>query len=175
MSWYKDYGAQWKDIIAVVANAYTVGKNHAKMFTYSEDMIGRVNNVIAQNEGNVIVYIRNLMKNNLLNRLAPVKCFAGMKEAELVEGLSIVSDNVIDKYKPDAFSVNELEELLKRESVDEIELVGVDGGGCVAFTALGACEAGLKVRMNTAAIGTIFEKRREKLYAKLKEKGAEFV
>lgn len=23
MSWYKDYGAQWKDIIAVVANAYS--------------------------------------------------------------------------------------------------------------------------------------------------------
>ena len=45
---------------------------------------------------------------------------------------------------------------LKKESVDEIEMVGVDGGGCVALTALGACEAGFKVRLNTSAIGTVF-------------------
>lgn len=61
---------------------------------------------------------------------------------------------------------------LKKESVDEIEMVGVDGGGCVALTALGACEAGFKVRLNTSAIGTVFTKR-DRYYEKLRSQGAQ--
>ena len=62
---------------------------------------------------------------------------------------------------------------LKKESVDEIEMVGVDGGGCVALTALGACEAGFKVRLNTSAIGTVFTDNRDRYYEKLRSQGAQ--
>ena len=42
-----------------------------------------------------------------------------------------------------------------------------------ALTALGAIENGYKVKLNTSAIGTIFTDKRDKYYAKLKEKGAQ--
>ena len=162
-----------KALLILDMQEVTVGKNHAEMFKYPSDMIQKVNSIIEYNSENIIVYIRNLMKKNLVNNLAPVKCFDGTKEAELAEGLLIQSSYVFDKYKGDAFSNPELVCFLKKKSVDEVEIIGVDGGGCVALTALGACENGYKVRLNTFAIGTIFTDKRDKYYAKLKEKGAQ--
>ena len=85
------------------------------------------------------------------------------------------SEYIFDKYKGDAFSVPAFAAFLKEKSVDEVEIIGVDGGGCVSLTALGACTAGYRVRLNTAAIGTMFTAKRDKYYAKLKALGAEIV
>ena len=142
------------------------------MFRYPADLLQRVNAVIEANERNVIVYIRNLMKDNLLNRLAPVKCFAGTPEAELAEGLLVRSSHVFDKYRGDAFSNPRLAEFLRDWSVEELELVGVDGGGCVALTALGGCDAGFRVVLRTSAIGTMFPEKRQRYYEQLRKKGA---
>lgn len=164
-----------KALLVLDMQEVTVGKDHAKFFSYPEDMLAKVNSVIEQNECNLIVYIRNLMKNNFINKLAPVKCFAGTQEAELAEGLLMKSEYIFDKYKGDAFSVPAFAAFLKEKSVDEVEIIGVDGGGCVSLTALGACTAGYRVRLNTAAIGTMFTAKRDKYYAKLKALGAEIV
>ena len=51
----------------------------------------------------------------------------------------------------------------------------VDGGGCVALTALGAIENGFKVIVNTKAIGTMFEKKKDKYFQMLEKKGATFI
>ena len=53
--------------------------------------------------------------------------------------------------------------------------IGVDGGGCVSLTALGVIDSGYKVTLNTACIGTVFEKQRDKYYKRLREKGATFI
>ena len=66
-----------KALLVLDMQEVTVGKDHAKFFSYPEDTLAKVNSVIEQNECNLIVYIRNLMKNNFINKLAPVKCFAG--------------------------------------------------------------------------------------------------
>ncbi|MBQ8965187.1 isochorismatase family protein [Ruminococcus sp.] len=39
-------------------------------------------------------------------------------------------------------------EFLKKNVIDTVELVGVDGGGCVSLTAQGACKNGYNVIMN---------------------------
>lgn len=162
-----------KALLVVDMQEITVGKNHAKPFKYEPDIISKVNSVIEQNE--FVVYIRNLMKNNFINRLAPVKCFDGSPEAELAEGLKIVSENVFGKYAGNAFSNEKLGEFLKKSGVREVELVGVDGGGCVALTAIGAANLGFKVTLNTSAIGTVFESKRKHYYKILRELGAEFI
>lgn len=162
-----------KALLVVDMQECTVGKNHAKSFKYEPGIISKVNSVIEQSE--LVVYIRNLMKNNFINRLAPVKCFDGSPEAEFAEGLKIVSENVFDKYAGNAFSNEKLGQFLKKNGVREVELVGVDGGGCVALTAIGAANLGFKVTMNTAAIGTVFESKRKHYYKILRELGAEFI
>lgn len=140
----------------------TVGENHAKIFDYSSDLLKKVNEVIAGTDANTVVYIRNLMKKTLLNKLAPVKCFDGTPEAELVKGLSVINNNIFDKYEGDAFSNAKLNSFLQGNNITEIEVIGVDGGGCVSRTAIGALKAGYKVILNTSVIGTIFEMQKVK-------------
>lgn len=53
--------------------------------------------------------------------------------------------------------------------------MGVDGGACVALTALCAIKNGYKVIVNEAAIGTMYKKNKNKYFKKLHEAGAEFV
>ena len=164
-----------KALLVIDMQEATVGVNNAKMFDYPPDLVTKVNDVINNTDAEIVVYIWNLMKRNLLNRLAPVKCYDGTIEAKLVEGLSVVNSNIYDKYEGNAFTNTELAAFLKNSNVSEIELIGVDGGGCVALTAIGAIEAGYKVILNTDVIGTMFEKRKEKYYEKLKEMGAVFL
>lgn len=164
-----------KALLVIDMQEFTVGNNRAELFKYSNDLLDKVNETINNTDAEIVVYIRNIMKNNLINRLAPFKCFDGTKESELVDGLLIKNDNIFVKYKGNAFSNSELDEFLKKENVSEIEVIGVDGGGCVALTALAAIKSGYKVELNTSAIGTVFEKQRDKYYQKLKDKGALFL
>lgn len=162
-----------KALLVIDMQEACVGKNHAEFFKYDDDLLTRVNNVIEKHE--TVIYIRNLMKNNFINKLAPVRVFDGTKDAELAEKLKKKGNLVFNKYKGDAFSNPELLEYLKKNNIDTVELVGVDGGGCVALTALGAMKNGFKVILNTTAIGTIFEKKKDKYYKQLDTNGAIFI
>ena len=65
--------------------------------------------------------------------------------------------------------------MLNKHNIDYVEVVGVDGGACVAMKALGAIKNGYKVIVNEAAIGTMYKKNKNKYFKKLHEVGAEFV
>lgn len=164
-----------KALLVVDMQEVCVGKNHAKIFKYDNNLLEDANKIIDENKENIVVYIRNIMKKNLINKLAPFQAYEGSQEIELVKNLHIVSDNVFDKYTGDAFSNKKLEEFLKNNEVNEIEIIGVDGGGCVALTALGACKLGYKVIINTKAVGTIFKIKSQQYKRKLIGLGADFV
>ncbi len=165
-----------KALLVVDMQNVCVGEKHAPFFKYSnKNLISEVNKVIDANENNLVVYIKNVMKRNLINKFAPFHAYEGTEEIELVKDLHIVSDNVYIKYKGDAFTNSELDTLLKEHDIEYVEVVGVDGGGCVALTALGAIKNGYKVIVNEAAIGTMFDKNRDKYFKKLRDAGAEFI
>lgn len=125
--------------------------------------------------GCMVVYVRNVTKRSLIKRLVLFKVYEGTPESELVEGLHVVSDHVFVKYVGDAFSNPELRVFLKQNGVESVEIVGVDGGGCVVLTALGAIENGYHVAVNERAIGTTFERSKAKYFKKLRKLGAEFI
>lgn len=165
-----------KALLVIDMQNVCVGENHAPYFKYDNaELIKAVNKVIDENKGNSVIYIKNLMKKNLLNKLAPFHAYEGTEEAELVSGLRIVSDNIFTKYAGNAFSNPALNDFLKNNQIECVEVVGVDGGGCVGLTALGAVKEGYKVIINQSAIGTMFEKNKNKYFQKLKTAGAEFV
>ena len=114
------------------------------------------------------------MKKTFLNRLSPIKAYEDSFEVELVKELHVVSDYVFKKYVGNAFSNPDLCKLLKEHEIESIELVGVDGGGCVALTALGAIECGYKVTLIEDAIGTMLVKKKLKYNNKLRALGATF-
>lgn len=165
-----------KALLVIDMQNVCVGEGHAAYFKYdNQALIGKVNQVIDGNEDNMVIYIKNVMKKNLLNRFAPFQAYEGTKEVEFVDKLHIVSDKVFVKYKGDAFSNPELDTFLKGHEIQCIEVIGVDGGGCVALTALGAVRHGYKVIVNEPAIGTMFDKKRDRYFEKLRKEGAEFV
>lgn len=165
-----------KALLVIDMQNICVGENHSTFFKYDNSvLLGNVNAVIAEYEPENVYYILNIMKDNLISKLAPFKAFDGSDAIELVSGLSIVSNNMYKKYKGDAFSNCTLTQAIKNSGISEIEIVGVDGGGCVGRSALGAIKEGFKVKLNTNAIGTMFIKRADKINQKLKSQGAVFV
>lgn len=152
----------------------TVGNNHADIFAYHQNLLQRVNERIAEFPPDNVIYIRNLMKRNWLNRLAPVQVYDETPEAELATGLKVVSEHIFDKYEGNAFSNHELLQYINALSPEEIEVIGVDGGGCVANTAIGAAAKGYKVSVNEKCVGTVMIKREQKLRKKMLRMGIVF-
>lgn len=164
-------------LVIDMQNVY-IGKDHAKFFNYNRhQIISAVNKVIDDNAENLVIYIQNFMKKNFINKFAPFKAYKGTKEVEFISELHIVSNLIFDKYVGNAFSNNKLNEFLKSKNIDTIEVIGIDGGGCVALTALGAIKNGYNVIVNTNAIGTstILYKNKEKYFKKLRQQGAKFI
>lgn len=165
-----------KALLVIDMQNVCVGPEHNSFFQYdNETLINNVNKVISDNQDSIIIYIRNLMKKNILNKFAPVQVYEGTEESELCNMVNIVSDYVFDKYAGDAFSNPKLNVFLKEKNIEEIEIIGVDGGGCVSLTAFGAVKHGYKTIINTQAIGTVFKKNKERCFKKLKAKGAIFI
>lgn len=164
-----------KALLVIDMQEITIGKNHAEYFKYDSGLLSSVNQIIDDNQNCIIVYIRNIMKKNLLSKFAPFHAYEGSKEIELVSGLHLVSDNIFDKYTGDAFSNKKLCEYLKANNIAEVEVVGVDGGGCVALTALGAVQNGYSVIVNTKAIGTMMERKKNSYFEKLRRLGAKII
>lgn len=165
-----------KAVLVIDMQNVCVGKNHSSYFKYDTDnLVKAVNGVIEDNKNSLVIYIKNIMKRNFINKFVPFEAYADTEAVELVDNLKIVSDYVFEKYTGDAFSNPALHKLLTDEKVDVVEIVGVDGGGCVSLTAMGAVKNGYKVIMNTKAIGTTFEKNRDKYFKKLEKQGVEFI
>ena len=164
-----------KALLVIDMQNVCVGEKHASFFKYDDKLISNVNDVINKNKDNYVFYIQNVMKNNFINKLAPVKAFDGTEEIELAKELNVVSGNIYKKYEGNAFSNPDFKAKLAALNVDEIELVGLDGGGCIAATALGAINEGYKVIINQKAIGTMFEKKAKKYNDRLKKLGACFI
>lgn len=165
-----------KVLLVVDMQNICVGENHAECFQYDNQMlIKNVNACIKKYDSSLVIYIKNIMKDTFINKFAPFKAYEGTEAVEFVKDLDVVSDLIFTKYKGDAFSNPDLVQTLKEMEIEEIEIVGVDGGGCVPLTALGAISSGFQVVINTKAVGTMFEKNANKLNRKLRKKGAVFI
>jgi nicotinamidase-related amidase len=165
-----------KALLVIDMQNVCVGQNHAAYFKYNNvELVEAVNKAIDANKNNVVVYIKNIMKKNFLNKFAPFHAYEGTEDVELVNNLQLVSQNVFTKYEGNAFSNFALNEFLKKSDIECVEIVGVDGGGCVALTALGAIKEGYKVIVNEKAIGTMFVKNKDKYFKRLNDAGAEFI
>ena len=152
-----------------------MGKNHAKIFQYDKiGLLKRINQRISEFEPKNVYYIKNVMKKNFLNRFAPFQAYEGMEETELVDGLNIVSNQIFSKYTGNAFTNLKFAEKIQKDGYECLELAGVDGGGCVALTALGAIKLGYKVIIPNNLVGTVMVKQEQKYHKKLIKKGVIF-
>lgn len=165
-----------KALLVIDMQNEMIGEKHAPQFNYNaETLLQSVNEVIDVNKSNMVVYIKHIMKKNLINKFASFHTYEGTENAELVPSLHIVSDYVLSKHNGNAFSNPQLHNLLKEHNIECVEVIGVDGGWCVSLTAIGAVKAGYRVIMNESAIGTIYHKRKEVFSKKLRNANVKFI
>lgn len=118
---------------------------------YDRKLVSRVNKRIdeALENNETVIYILNFGKRKI-----------DLDSYEFVAGLKVESELILSKTSPDAFTNPNLTKLLKEKSVDEVEVVGIDGNVCVYKTALGAKKNGFKVRYNEDCVDTKSKKKK---------------
>ena len=123
------------------------------VYSYPVDtLISNVNARIAAYDPEAVIYVKSIKK-GLFGGAMPK---AGTAEADFVINLKVVSKHIFEKNKPDAFSSDVIFEFVRARGIKELEIVGVDGGGSVGFSAIGATEdCDLKIILCEPAIGTV--------------------
>ena len=150
-----------------------VGKSRNKNeFDYeAEELIDGINKRIGEYAAEEVFYIISIKK-GLFGGNMPKE---GTKDATFPAKLKIVSKNIYQKNKLDAFTSVALEDFCRARNVKEIEFVGVDGVD-IASTAAGALDCGMKkVIFNEALIGTLNKEKELKVRATLKQTKVEYI
>lgn len=125
----------------------------AYMKGYSEDVLWRINQRISQvseNKG-MIIYIKNtgLMTKNTISY-------------EFDPRLLVCSPYIVWKKRPNAFSSISLMDILQKNKITDLEIIGVDGNYCVTETAIAARNYGYRVYLSCDFIGVKNRKKFEK-------------
>lgn len=141
-------------LVIDVQEDYIGDKRNSKRFPYHSDvLLSRINQRIEDctKENCLVVYILNRFFYQS-RRFAP----------QLAKGLDAVSQNIFIKNRANCFTNPELIRFLHENSITELELVGIDGNGCVAASARAGKKNGFSILFNQqcieAANTAIFEK-----------------
>lgn len=155
-----------------------LGNGRKNMFSYdTPKLTAEVNRCIREfrENGDDIIYIRQVFQNIITNRLFIGFTIKGTEGADIYEGVEVVSDNIFEKYFPDSFSSAEFREFAEAQDYSEIAVCGLDECGCVGATAAGAVKRGYDVTLISYATGTRFSgKKLEKQRIKLKKLGVRY-
>lgn len=130
----------------------------SKYGCFSQQLIEKINKRIARAEeaGQMVIYVKNKGMRK-----------KGVYVSDFVQGLSVVSNCIIEKGKPSIFESNTFLDMLRDNGILQIELIGIDGNCCVASSAIDASKLGFFVIFPLEYIGIRnnqrFIKTREKL------------
>lgn len=124
---------------------------------------------------NEVIYIANVLPRNFFYKKFFPYGLVGSQGAKLDKKIKIVSENYFEKQVGNAFKNNNLVKFIKEKGINEVEIVGVDGTGCVFRTAKGALEIGLKVSILKDSVGTINRKKLINIIKKLEAIGVMYI
>ena len=143
-----------------------------------ENLINITNEVIEYFYKNdyTIVYLRNVFKkNDFKNIFRNYAVVEGTLGVEIDPRINIISENIFDKYSPNAFTNIDFENFLINNQINELYLCGIMADECVYETALGAFNKGYIVNYYGNAVGSSSVKKIEKAIRKLNNKGINII
>ena len=139
-----------------------------------DNLIGITNEIIEYSNQNnfTIIYLRRIFRendwHNIFNNYAAIEGTIGV---EIDPRISIVSENIFDKYTASAFSNMDFKNYLIQNQINELYLCGVMAEQCVFETALDAFNEGYIVNYYANAVGSTSIKRIENAVRKLRNRG----
>ena len=142
------------------------------------DFIVTVNNIINDFHDNnlEIIYLRNLFrKNDFKNRFRNYAVVEGTLGVKIDPRINILSENIFDKYAPDALTNNDVGNFLIQYQINELYLCGVLADECVYETALGAINKGYIVNYFSNGVVGSSIKNKENAIRKLKNRGVNII
>ncbi|BCZ46300.1 isochorismatase [Clostridium gelidum] len=169
-----------KALLVIDAQEDFIGEHrNTDKFNYEDvdELVKNINDKIRIYEKNMdeVIYIANVLPNNFLNKKLFGYGIAGSKGAKFDKRIKIVSENYFEKQVGNAFKNNNLVKFIKDNAISEVELIGVDGIGCVFKTAKGAIKTGLKVTILSDSVGTVNPEKFIKSTIKLKAFGVAYI
>jgi len=169
-----------KALLVIDAQEDFIGEQRNKnKFDYEDvdELVKNINDKIRTYEKNKyeVIYIANVLPNNFFNKKIFGYGIAGSEGAKFEKRIKIVSENYFEKQVGNAFKNNNLVKFIKDNAINEVELVGVDGIGCVFKTAKGAIKIGLKVTILSDSVGTVNPEKYIKKSTKLKSFGVAYI
>lgn len=169
-----------KALLVIDAQEDFIGEQRKKeKFNYEDvdELIKNINDKITSYEKNKdeVIYIANVLPNNFFYKKFFPYGIAGSKGAKFDKRIKIVSENYFEKHVGNAFKNNNLVKFIKENQIDTVELIGVDGIGCVFKTAKGARNIDLKVNILSDSVGTVNPEKFIKLSTKLKTLGVAYI
>jgi nicotinamidase-related amidase len=144
-------------LVVIDMQADYIGKT-SRYDYYPDTLIDKVNERIALTveQDELVIYVINAGRRN-----------KKLYISDFVEGLSVVSDNILTKGKSSIFDNADLLGLLREKNISKIEMIGIDGNCCVAASAIDAANLGFAVTYPLKYIGIMsngrFAKTRDKL------------
>lgn len=143
---------------------YVGDSRNVKMYPYdSKKLIHSINDKIFEYPKESVIYIVNRFFWEI-----------GRKPKKLVNGLSVISDNVFEKRKVSCFSNKKLLDYLQKVNASELELVGVDGNYCVGASAIDGITNQYKILFNESLVGIGDYNKFKKTKKKLEKRGVIF-
>ncbi len=149
-------------VVLDVQEEYTGSAARAPFpYANSEALIHRINALAKHSAAsNVeVVYVRQIYSDKLAQLVSLLllgkRGWPGSAGAQLDHRLSRSSDHVLDKPHADAFSSAEFRDFITTRQIGRLELVGLDGAGCVDSTARGARARGLRVTIVQDAVASL--------------------
>lgn len=169
-----------KALLVIDAQEDFIGEQrNKKRFNYEEvdELVRNMNNKIRIYEKNKdeVIYIAHVLTSSFFNKKIFGYGIAGSFGAKIDKRIRIVSENYFEKQFANAFKNNNLIKFIKDNKISEVELIGVDGTGCIAGTAKGAVGIGLKVTISNDAVGTRNLEKLLKISTKLKSFGVAYI
>ena len=143
-----------------------------------DNLIGITNEIIEYfNQNNfTIIYLRRIFRENdwqnIFNNYAAIEGTIGV---EIDPRMSIVSENIFDKYTASAFSNMDFKNYLIQNQINELYLCGVMADQCVYETALDAFNYGYIVNYYANAVGSTSIRRIENAIGKLRNRGINII
>jgi len=143
-------------IVVDMIHDFVDGKFGSKQ---AQNIVPKIKNLIdrAREKGVLVIYTRDSHeKDDPEISIWGEHAMKGTKGSEIVEDLSpTAKDIVIEKRTYDSFYKTQLEEVLKREGVEEVYITGVSTDICVLHTAFGAFIRGFRVHIVEDCVASI--------------------
>ena len=142
----------------------------------SERLITRINQVVDSFEVHnyPVIYVRSEIANPFIN-LVNNAYAKGSSRVNYDKRLKVISDLEVVKTGEDSFRKTNLDELLNKNKVNELYIVGLDAAGCVNTTVQAAQNRDYKVHIIKEAVISKSERMTDSMLVKFMETGVEVI